>query len=36
MNSSLEMARIAYDALDEKLAEDIRVIKVDEVTAIHR
>lgn len=34
MNSSLKMARIAYDALDEKLAEDIRVIKVDEVTIL--
>lgn len=34
MNQSLEMARIAYDALDEKLAEDIRVIKVDDVTVM--
>ncbi len=32
MNQSIKMARIAYDALDEKMAEDIRVIKVDDVT----
>lgn len=34
MNQSLEMAKIAYKALDEKLAEDIRTIKVDEVTVM--
>ena len=28
--TSNEMARIAYDALDEKLGEDIRIIQMDE------
>lgn len=34
MLNSKEMARIAYDALDEKLGKDIRVIKIDEVSVI--
>ena len=34
MSDSLEMARIAYDALDEKKGENIRVIKIDEISVI--
>lgn len=34
MLSSKEMARIAYDALDEKLGKDIRIIKIDEISVI--
>lgn len=34
MSKSLEMARIAYDALDEKLGEDVRVIKIDEISVM--
>lgn len=33
-DESLKMARIAYDALDEKKGEDIRVIKIDEISVI--
>lgn len=29
-----EMASIAYDALDEKLGQDIEIIKIDEVSVI--
>ena len=32
--TSNEMARIAYDALDEKLGEDIRIIQIDEISVI--
>ncbi len=34
MLSSKEMARIAYDALDEKLGKEIRIIKIDEISVI--
>lgn len=34
MLDSKEMARIAYDALDEKLGKDIRIIKIDEISVI--
>lgn len=34
MDQSMEMARIAYDALEEKLGEDIRIIKVDDITVM--
>ena len=34
MNSALEMAKIAYKALDDKKAEDIVAIEVGEVTVI--
>lgn len=32
--TSKEMAQIAYDALDEKLGKDIRIIKIDEISVI--
>ncbi len=31
---SEKMARIAYDALDEKLGEDIVILKIDEISVI--
>ena len=31
---SQKMAKIAYDALDEKLGEDIRILKIDEISVI--
>ncbi len=31
---SKEMAKIAYDALDEKLGKDIRIIQIDEISVI--
>lgn len=34
MLSSKEMAKIAFDALDEKLGKDIRIIKIDEISVI--
>lgn len=34
MLNSEEMAKIAYDALDEKLGKDIRIIKIDEISVI--
>lgn len=34
MLNAKEKARIAYDALDEKLGKDIRVIKIDEISVI--
>lgn len=34
MLDSKEMAKVAYDALDEKLGKDIRVIKIDEISVI--
>lgn len=34
MLNSEEMARVAYDALDEKLGKDIRIIKIDEISVI--
>ena len=33
-NTSEEMARIIYDALDEKLAMDIVILKIDEISVI--
>ncbi len=32
--TSREMTRIAYDALDEKLGQDIEVLKIDEISVI--
>ena len=29
-----EMAKTAYDALDEKLSQDIRILKIDEISVI--
>lgn len=29
-----ELVRIAYDALDEKLAQDIEILKIDEISVI--
>lgn len=34
MNSSNEMARIAYEALEEKKGEDIRVIEIGDISII--
>lgn len=34
MNTSAEMAKIAYDALDEKLGQDIEILKIDEISTI--
>ncbi len=34
MLTSKEIARIAYDALDEKLGKDLRIIKIDEISVI--
>lgn len=34
MLSSKEMAKIAYDALDEKLGKELRIIKIDEISVI--
>lgn len=34
MISSKEMARIAYEALEDKKGEDIKVIKVDEISVL--
>ncbi len=34
MNKSLEMAKIAYDSLDEKLGQDIEILKIDEISTI--
>lgn len=33
-NEAREMVRIAYDALDEKLGEDIEILKIDEISII--
>ncbi len=32
--TSMTMARVAYDALDEKLGEDIEILKIDEISVI--
>ena len=32
--TSLNMVRVAYDALDEKLGEDIEILKIDEISVI--
>ena len=32
--TSVKMARTAYDALDEKLGEDIRILRIDEISVI--
>ena len=34
MNQALEMARVAYQALDEKKGEDIRVIDISGISVI--
>lgn len=34
MLNAKEMAKTAYDALDEKLGKDIRIIKIDEISVI--
>ena len=31
---SIKMAKTAYDALDEKLGEDIRILRIDEISVI--
>lgn len=33
-NEARELVRIAYDALDEKLGEDIEILKIDEISII--
>lgn len=33
-HNSKEMVRIAYDALDEKLGQDIQILKIDEISVI--
>lgn len=33
-NRAEQMARIAYDALDEKLGQDIEILKIDEISVI--
>ena len=33
-NQSKKMVQIVYDALDEKLGEDIEILKVDEISII--
>lgn len=33
-NQSKKMVQIVYDALDEKLGEDIEILKVDEISVI--
>jgi ribosomal silencing factor RsfS len=32
--NSEELVRIAYDALDEKLGQDIEILKIDEISVI--
>jgi len=32
--TSMKMVRVAYDALDEKLGEDIEILKIDEISVI--
>lgn len=34
MNQSLEMAKIAYDALEEKMAEEIKVIDIQKISVV--
>ena len=34
MANSKEMVKIAYDALDEKIAKDIQIIKIDEISVM--
>ncbi len=34
MSESAKMAKVAYDALDEKLGEDIEILKIDEISVI--
>lgn len=34
MNQSVEMAKIAYEALDAKKGEDIKIIEIGEITSI--
>ena len=34
MNQSMEMAKLAYEALDEKKGEDIKIIEIGEVSSI--
>lgn len=33
-HNSKEMVRIAYDALDEKIGQDIEILKIDEISVI--
>lgn len=33
-NNSMQMVRIAYDALDEKLGRDIEILKIDEISVV--
>ena len=33
-SSAREIVRIAYDALDEKLGQDIEILKIDEISVI--
>ena len=33
-NKASEMVKIAYDALDEKLGEEIEILKIDEISVI--
>ncbi|MCH5265297.1 MAG: ribosome silencing factor [Lachnospiraceae bacterium] len=33
-NNAKEIVRIAYDALDEKLGQDIEILKIDEISVI--
>ena len=33
-NKATELVRIAYDALDEKLGQDIEILKIDEISVI--
>lgn len=34
MNQSIEMAKLAYEALDSKKGEDIKIIEIGEITSI--
>ena len=34
MDQSKEMAKLAFEALDDKIGEDIKVIKVDEISVL--
>ena len=34
MNQSIEMAKLAYEALDEKKGEDIKIIEIGEISSI--
>ena len=34
VNKANEMVKIAYDALDEKLGEEIEILRIDEISVI--